>query len=192
MSKKKKDKSRSTQQLMGIVGLKDHGIATGMGDLVFYIIKPTNISVLPEQSVMARTHALMNLIRSLTEMEMLALNARESFERNKIFDRERRETEELPAIQKLLEQDSRHLDSIQIMMASSREFYIALRLREPNEADLHTILSGVEESIHANGFTARRANAQDLKRMLAVYFEQNVTTELFEDHDGDRWIPTEA
>ena len=30
------------------------------------------------------------------------------------------------------------------------------------------------------GFTTRRATEQDLKRMLGVYFEQNVTTEKFE------------
>lgn len=34
----------------------------------------------------------------------------------------------------------------------------------------------------------RRATEQDLKRMLGVYFEQNVTTEKFEDYDGDRWV----
>ena len=29
---------------------------------------------------------------------------------------------------------------------------------------------------------------QDIKRLLAVYYEQNVTTEKFEDFDGERWI----
>ena len=49
MSKKqKKDKAaRSTRQLMGIEEIKDYCIATRMGNLVFFIIKPTNISVLP-------------------------------------------------------------------------------------------------------------------------------------------------
>ena len=28
----------------------------------------------------------------------------------------------------------------------------------------------------------------DIKRLLAVYYEQNVTTEKFEDFDGERWI----
>jgi hypothetical protein len=34
----------------------------------------------------------------------------------------------------------------------------------------------------------RRADETDIKRLLAVYFEQNVTTERFEDFDGERWI----
>ena len=42
MSRKKKDKSaQSTRQLMGIDSVKDYCIATRMGDLVFFIIKPT-------------------------------------------------------------------------------------------------------------------------------------------------------
>ena len=28
----------------------------------------------------------------------------------------------------------------------------------------------------------------NIKRILAVYFAQNVTTEHFEDFDGERWI----
>lgn len=52
MSRKKKDNAaQSTRQLMGIDGIKDYCIATRMGDLVFFIIKPTNISVLPDSSI---------------------------------------------------------------------------------------------------------------------------------------------
>ena len=75
-------------------------------------------------------------------------------------------------------------------MASSREFYIVVRLREDQGSDVFPYLSRIEQSINDNGFTTRRATQQDLKRMLGVYFEQNVTTEDFEDFDGDRWVTT--
>ena len=177
MSKKqKKDKAaRSTRQLMGIEEIKDYCIATRMGNLVFFIIKPTNISVLPDSSISARIYALLNVVKGQAEIEMLALNSKESFERNKDFYRERLSQEELPAVRRLLEQDSKHLDRIQVLMASSREFYIIIRLRG-------------EKSIKDNGFTVSRATEEDLKKMLGVYFEQNVTTEKFEDFDGDRWV----
>ena len=113
---------------------------------------------------------------------------KESFERNKTFYQERQTCEELPAIRKLLEQDSTHLDRIQVLMASSREFYIIIRLRKEKETDVFPYLSRIEQSINDNGFTTRRATEQDLKRMLGVYFEQNVTTEQYEDYDGDRWV----
>ena len=189
MSRKKKDKSaQSTRQLMGIDSVKDYCIATRMGDLVFFIIKPTNISVLPDSSISARIYALLNVVKGQAEIEMLALNSKESFERNKTFYQERQTCEELPAIRRLLEQDSTHLDRIQVLMASSREFYIIIRLRKEKDTDVFPYLSRIEQSINDNGFTTRRAAEQDLKRMLGVYFEQNVTTEQYEDYDGDRWV----
>ena len=45
--KKKNAREQSTRQLMGIDDITDYGIATRMGELVFFAIKPTNISVLP-------------------------------------------------------------------------------------------------------------------------------------------------
>ena len=189
MSRKKKDNStQSTRQLMGIEAIRDYGIATRMGDLVFFIIKPTNISVLPDSSITARIYALLNVVKGQAEIEMLALNSKESFERNKHFYQERSNAEELPAIRRLLEQDSKHLDRIQVLMASSREFYIIIRLRGDKDSDIFPYLSRIEQNINDNGFTTRRATEQDLKRMLGVYFEQNVTTEKFEDFDGDRWV----
>ena len=190
MSKKqKKDKAAcSTRQLMGIEEIKDYCIATRMGNLVFFIIKPTNISVLPDSSISARIYALLNVVKGQAEIEMLALNSKESFERNKDFYRERLSQEELPAVRRLLEQDSKHLDRIQVLMASSREFYIIIRLRGEQESDVFSYLSRIEQNINDNGFTTRRATEQDLKKMLGVYFEQNVTTEKFEDFDGDRWV----
>ena len=187
--KKKKDaREQSTRQLMGIDDFTDYGIATRMGNLVFFAIKPSNISVLPGSGVGARIYALLNVIKGQAEIEMLALNSKESFENNKDFYRQQANLEDLPAIRKLLEQDSAHLDRIQVLMASSREFYILVRLQGKKESDVFSYLSRIEKSIKDNGFTVRRATEQDLKRMLGVYFEQNVTTEQFEDYDGERWI----
>lgn len=186
--RKKDAREQSTRQLMGIDDFTDYGIATHMGNLVFFAIKPTNISVLPGSGVGARIYALLNVIKGQVEIEMLALNSKESFENNKDFYRQQANLEDLPAIRKLLEQDSAHLDRIQVLMASSREFYILVRLQGKKESDVFSYLSRIEKSIKDNGFTVRRATEQDLKRMLGVYFEQNVTTERFEDHDGERWI----
>ena len=186
--KKKDAREQSTRQLMGIDDFTDYGIATRMGNLVFFAIKPTNISVLPGSGVGARIYARLNVIKGQAEIEMLALNSKESFENNKEFYRQQANLEDLPAIRKLLEQDSAHLDRIQVLMASSREFYILVRLQGKKESDVFSYLSRIEKSIKDNGFSVRRAAEQDLKRMLGVYFEQNVTTERFEDHDGERWI----
>lgn len=134
--KKKDAREQSTRQLMGIDDFTDYGIATRMGNLVFFAIKPTNISVLPGSGVGARIYALLNVIKGQAEIEMLALNSKESFENNKDFYRQQANLEDLPAIRKLLEQDSAHLDRIQVLMASSREFYILVRLQGKKESDV--------------------------------------------------------
>lgn len=163
-----KKSAESTRQLMGIDEIKDYGIATKMGELVFFAVKPTNISVLSDSGINARIYALLNVVQGQTELEMLALNSKESFERNKNFYHERQNCEELPAIRKLLEQDSSHLDRIQVTMASSREFYLIVRLKNENESEILPYLSRVEQSINDNGFTTRRVN--ELKKR-----EQRIT-----------------
>lgn len=189
MSRKKKSEGvQSTRQLMGIESIEDYCIATRMGDLVFFVIKPTNISVLPDSGVTARIYALLNVVKGLAEIEMLALNSKESFEDNKRFYSSRMETEELPTLRRLLEQDSSHLDRIQALMASAREFYIIVRLRNEKESEIFPYLSRIEKTIKDNGFSVSRAGEQELKRMLGIYFEQDVTTEQYEDYDGDRWV----
>ena len=181
-------KKETTRQLIGINDISDYGLKTSRGMLAFFSVKPTNLSVQPPEAVGGRIYALMTVLKGQTEIEMLALNSKESFERNKDFYRERLSQEELPAVRRLLEQDSKHLDRIQVLMASSREFYIIIRLRGEQESDVFSYLSRIEQNINDNGFTTRRATEQDLKKMLGVYFEQNVTTEKFEDFDGDRWV----
>ena len=186
--KKKRSKDQSTTELMGIDGITEYSICTKLGDLVFFIIKPTNISVLPDASVSSRIYALLNVVKGQTDVEMLAMNSTESFESNKNYYRSRLESEELPAIRKLLEQDSTHLDRIQVLMASAREFYIMIRLRNEKESEIFPYLARIEKNIKDNGFITRRANEQDIKRMLGVYFEQNVTTERYDNYDGERWV----
>lgn len=186
--KRKKSEGQSTRDLMGISDITEFSIATKLGDIVFFIVKPTNISVLPDASVSARIHNLLNVVKGQTDIEMLALNSTESFEDNKNFYRERMENEELYAIRKLLEQDSTHLDRIQVLMASAREFYIMVRLHGEKETEVFPYLARLEKTIKDNGFITRRASEQDIKSMLAVYFEQNVTSERFDDFDGERWL----
>ena len=167
----------------------DYSLVTyGQGELVYFIVKPTNISVLSESSVGARIYALMTVLKGVAEIEMLCLNSRESFEDNKRFLKSQMEQEENPVIRRLLEQDQTHLDRIQVQMATAREFLIMLRLKDEKESDIFPYLSRIEQSLKEQSFSVKRADKEDIKRILAVYYEQNVTTEKFEDFDGERWI----
>lgn len=187
--KKKAEKERqSTRQLLNILGITDYSLQTGNGELVFFSIKPTNISVLSDASVAARIYALMTVLKGMVEVEMLCINSRENFEDNKNYLKSRAEAENLPAVRKLLEQDAVSLDRLQVQMATAREFLIIVRLKNEKEAEVFPYLSRIEKSLKDQGFTVRRLGSEDIKRLLGVYYEQNVTTEVYEDNDGERWI----
>ena len=189
-AKKEAEKRLSTRQFIGAKEITDYSLVTyGQGELVYFIVKPTNISVLSESSVGVRIHAFCSLIlEGVAEIEMLCLNSRESFEDNKRFLKSQMEQEENPVIRRLLEQDQTHLDRIQVQMATAREFLIMLRLKDEKESDIFPYLSRIEKSLKEQSFSVKRADKEDIKRILAVYYEQNVTTEKFEDFDGERWI----
>lgn len=191
MSKKRKEEKQraSTRQLIGVKEISEFSIVTyEHGELVFFLIKPSNISVLSEESIKARVYALMNVLKGMAEIEMCAYNSRENFDGNKRNLKKRINEEKNYIVRQLLEKDMEHLDSIQIQTATAREFSIVVRLINHNEKELIPYLNRIEKTLKEQGFAIRRAETEDIKRLLAVYFEQNVTQESFEDHDGDRWV----
>lgn len=191
MSRKKKEAKQkaSTRQLMNTKTITDYSLQTyGHGELVYFLIKPSNISVLSEESISARIYALMTVLKGIAEIETLCLNSRENFENNKQFLRSRMEQERNSVICKLLEKDLNFLDRIQVQMATAREFLIIIRLRDEKQSEVVPYLSRIEKSLKEQGFIASRADSEDIKKLLAVYFEQNVTTEKFENFDGERWV----
>ena len=192
MSRKEKKTAKqnlSTRQLINTKAITDYSLLTyGHDELVYFIIKPSNISVLSEASIAARIYALMTVLKGMAEIEMLCLNSRENFEDNKRFLRNRIEQEDNPTVRKLLEADLTFLDRIQVQMATAREFLIVIRLRDEKPNEVFPYLNRIEKTLREQGFSVKRAEKEDIKRILAVYFEQNVTTEKFEDFDGERWV----
>ena len=91
-------------------------------------------------------------------------------------------------IGRLLERDQNFLDQIQVQMATAREFLIIIRLHNEKGTEVFSYLDRIEKSLKEQGFSASRADSEDIKRIMAVYYEQNVTSEKFEDFDGERWI----
>lgn len=186
--KKELRQRQTARQLMGISRLTSHGVQTVEGELAFFLIRPDNLSVLSEEGVRGRVLALTRLLCALPEVRMLALDSRESFQRNKEWYRRRLEDEELPALRELLRQDSAHLDGIQSATASAREFALIFRLDQQGGESGEIQLRQLEKRVRDLGFRVRLAEEQDIKRLLAVYYQQDVTTDRFEDYDGERWV----
>lgn len=188
MNRKQKKELRqrqSTQQLMGIDRLTDHGVKTPRGELVYFLIRPDNLSVLSAEVIRSRVRALMELLGGIETARLLALDSRESFQQNKLRYQERLEREDNPAVRELLRQDMAHLDTIQTTTASAREFAIAYALERQSNENTEALLSRMAKDIRDRGFHVQIAMGQDIQRLLAVYYQQDVTTEFFEQYDGE-------
>lgn len=193
MQKKKQQKQaeqkrQATRQLIGVEGITEYSLKTASSEVVFFSVKPSNISVLSEENLAAKIYSLMTVLKGLTEIEILCVNSRESFESNKNNLRSISEKEENPAVRKLLEQDAVFLDHIQAQTATAREFLLIVRVRNLKEKEIFSYLNRIEKTLRENGFSARQYGTEDIKTLLGVYFEQNVTTEKFDNFDGERWI----
>ena len=186
--KQAEQKRQDTRQLIGVEGISEYSLKTASSEVVFFSVKPSNISVLSEENLAAKIYSLMTVLKGLTEIEILCVNSRESFESNKNNLRRISEKEENPAVRKLLEQDAVFLDHIQAQTATAREFLLIVRIRNLKEKEIFSYLNRIEKTLRENGFSARRYGGEDIKTLLGVYFEQNVTTEKFDSFDGERWI----
>ena len=122
-----------------------------------------------------------NLLRSTPAVRLQAMDSRESFQANKDFYQRRLEQEQLPAIRDLLRQDAAHLDDIQASTASAREFALVYPVDKDSAADPRL----TEKNLRDAGFHVRLAGEQDIKRILAVYYQQDVVTEQFLNFDGE-------
>ncbi len=192
--KQKKEQKRllSTRQLMGIDQFTENGLKVGRSELVYFLIQPDNLSVLSAEGIRGKVVALTDLLRSVESVRLLALDSRESFQNNKDWYRQRMEQESNPALRELLRRDAAHLDAIQTTTASAREFALVFELDRQKEENPRSQVARLEKSVRDKGFHVRQASQQDIMRLLAVYYQQDVTTDIFGSVDGERWVNTDA
>ena len=182
-------RKKNTRQLINCDTILDYGLKTSQGNVIaFFLLRPTNLAVLSDDAVRQRVRDLMAIEESVNEIEFLALNSRESFESNRQYLAKRIAAEEDPVLRDLIQADRKHLDRIQARTATAREFLLAVRLKDMNEREVYPFLNRLERRITENSIEAHRADADEIKTMLAVYFAQDVVSESFENSDGERWF----
>ena len=100
---KLKKTNMSTQSLLGVKGFSRNGIQTnGHGEIVFYLVTPTNISVLSRVAVAQKVKHLMTLLTAQPDIEIVCIDARENFDDNKVYLDERYNDEPNGKIRELL------------------------------------------------------------------------------------------
>lgn len=184
-----KKRKRSSRQLLNLSSITEFGLQ-GYNDyeMVYYLVQPTNLSVMSEENITAKIFALTNVLKGLAEVEIMCLNSKDNFDQNKLFLKQKYEQEQNETVKMLLEKDLIHLDKIQIQTATARLFMIIIRIKTEEQKEKYTLLGRIDKLLKMQNFSVHRADKKALKSMLGVYFEQNVTTDHFEDIDGERWL----
>ena len=183
----------STQELLGVKSFSRNGIQTdGHGELVYFMITPTNISVLSRVSIGQKVHHLMQLLSAQPDIEIVCTDARENFDDNKLYLYDRAENEPNKKVRDLLLRDKAFLDDIQLQMSTAREFLFVVRLRNESDEQSFANLNRIEKLINEQGFDCKRAERDDVKRILARYFSVGQTDASIDDTDGEtvvqKWV----
>ncbi len=175
---------KSVRNLIGIDSFTKYGLRTSMGELLFYQVSPMNISVLSKTSIEAKIRNLMHVLSTLPNLEITCTDSSECFDNNQLYLTERIEEEANPLIRSLLKKDKEFLDSIQIEMATSRQFAFIARCKGLKEEQVFAMANRVEKIISEQGFEVRRMSKEDIKRFLAIYFDASYTGDRMPDVDG--------
>ena len=183
-----KRKDSSVQELMGIKSFTNYGLSTKNGELLFFNIVPTNISVLSKASIETKIYHLMMVLSSIPDIEIVCADASECFDDNKRYLQERKEQEETNKVRRIIEKDIAFLDKIQTEMATARQFMLIGRCKNAKPEQVFNTLNSIEKVISEQGFEVQRMSKEDIKRFLALYFDASFNGEHLPDIDGQQYI----
>ena len=191
MAKKEKASGASVQTLLGIKAFTDYGLQTNKGELLFFLVTPSNISVLSASAVEVKVRQLMLTLSSIPDLEIVCMDSSECFDENKAYLLRRREEEYNPRIKKLLGKDLAFLSEIQLEMATARQFMFVARCRNMNPMQVFNYANTVQKTISEQGFDAHRLQKGEIKRLLALYFDVSLRGECMPDVDGAQFFAGE-
>ena len=187
LMKKQGKNQNPVQALMGILGFTDYGLQTIYGELVFFRVNPTNISVLSSASVEQKIMSLKQLYSLDPEIEVICTDSCECFDNNREYLRQRAEVETNPKVRALLEQDRRMLTEMQTEMSNAREFFFVKRYTGLKPEMVFSQINDTQKRMTERGFEVRRLDRGELKRLTAIYFAASMDGDKMPDVDGGQY-----
>lgn len=143
VKQQKKRKGRSVQDFIGVKTFTKYGLMTQKGELLFYLVSPTNISVLSYVNIEIKIRHLMMVLSSIPDIEITCTDSSECFDDNKAYLHERLEYEQNPKVRKLIKKDIEFLDNVQVEMATARQFLFTARIKASKDKN-NIIIVGCE------------------------------------------------
>ena len=182
-----KKKGRSVQDLMGVKHFTTYGLMTQRGELLFFLVSPTNISVLSYANIEIKIRHLMMVLSSIPDIEITCTDSSECFDDNKAYLQGRLEVEHNPNVRKLIKKDIEFLDTVQVEMATARQFLFTVRVKSTKDKHVFNTANSIENTISREGFEVRRMRKEDIKRFLALYYDASMSGEQMPDIDGEQF-----
>ena len=187
-ARQKKKNGVSVQELLGIKALTEYGIQTNRGELLFFKVRPTNISVLSQPSVETKIRQLTLVLSAVPDVEISCTDSAECFDENKAYLMGRAEEEKNEKVRSLIRRDISFLDEIQTEMATARQFLFIARCRNMKAQQIFARSNQIQKAISEQGFEARRMDKGEIKRLLALYFDASMYGEQMPDSDGEQFF----
>ena len=184
---KQQKKGRSVQELIGIRTFTKYGLMTGRGELLFFRVAPTNISVLSHANIEVKIRHLMMVLSALPDIEIVCTDSSECFDDNKAYLTDRIEAEDNGRVKKLIKKDINFLDTIQVEMAAARQFFFVARLKGQKEKQVFETANRIESKISGEDFEVHRLKKPEIKRILALYFDASMQGDTMPDIDGEQF-----
>ncbi len=187
-ARQKKKNGASVQELLGIKAFTEYGIQTNRGELLFFKVRPTNISVLSQPSVETKIRQLTLVLSAVPDVEISCTDSAECFDENKAYLIERAEEEQNEKVRSLIRRDISFLDEIQAEMATARQFLFIARCRNMKAQQVFARANQIQKAISEQGFDVRRMDKGEIKRLLALYFDASMYGEQMPDSDGEQFF----
>ena len=187
MKKTKKGKRNSVQELLGIQRFTRYGLLTDLGELVFFRVAPTNISVLSRMNIENKISHLKDLLTVEPDTEIICTDSCECFDDNREYLQRRVMEETNPMVRQLLEQDRKMLTQMQAEMANAREFFFVKRYTGMKPSMVFASINDVLKRITERGFEVQHMKKADIKRMLAIYLGSSMDGDKLPDIDGGQF-----
>ena len=165
--KKQKRKGKSVQDLLGIKTITKNGLKVGKEEFIFYMVQPTNISVLSHTNIEIKVRHLMMVLSAVPDIEITCTDSCECFDTNKSYIKGR---------------------IIQTETSTARQFLFIARCKSSKSENVLQKANRVEKIISDQGFEVTRMKKADIKRFLAIYFDASMNGDLMPDYDGEQYI----
>ena len=117
--KRQKKKGRSTQELIGVKSFTKYGLETQKGELLFYLVGPTNISVLSRVNIEIKIRHLMMVLSAIPDIEIACTDSCECFDDNKAYLTARLEAEDNGRVKRLIKKELPHGMKVSVPLSTA-------------------------------------------------------------------------